>query len=96
MNSTLDLNRNDRKNNYKNKEIRRYKSENSLNVQLLLLPKNCNKFRRFQVTFGSSRIHYSDNHSKSKLLYYIMNVVVNSNYYKYYPILLTPSQPHPS
>jgi len=66
MNSTSDLIRNDTKK-YKNKQLRRYKSENSLNTKLLLLlPKKC-KNLRYQVKFDGSRIHHSgSNHLKSK------------------------------
>ena len=72
INSILELNRNtkkkkifpsnNRKRKFNYKEIRRYKSENSL-FTLLLLPNKCQKQHeqkesRFQVTFGSSKIHY--------------------------------------
>jgi hypothetical protein len=81
MNSTSDLIRNDTKK-YKNKQIRRYKSENSLETKLLLLlPEKCKKLR-YQGKFDGSRIHYSGNHFKSIFFfnYIIINFVVISIY----------------
>jgi hypothetical protein len=75
MNSTSDLIRNNTKK-YKNKQLRRYKIENSLNTKLLLLlPKKC-KNLRYQVKFDGSRMHYSgSNHLKSKFILIILLLI---------------------